>query len=290
MTTTTTTFVVHLHGVKASMLPVGLILKVFAAMFAVGLVMVAIGAMFHRKQTKGDLQAPGLYGVVGRMGGGKSYFLALACFDAVASGRPVYANFAVDGGLRYRNWQEVLEIPHCADEGCKLGARTCKDNRGPMLVMDEVHLWFPSHAWRCPDEVTGLLSQLRKLKVTMLWASQHEAHVGKKLIRLSFAFWKCEHYKRGHRYTLYDAVGFGTAKQEKLARMNVLRKSAVMASYDTHEIVQTSVEWGDSGGTGKAPSSISARTDAAPGIPEPARGPDDAPVGRHVRREPVGAP
>lgn len=246
--TTTTTVGAQLHGGAAQHLPVKLVLTALGVMLLGGVVMVALASVLHRRQTKGDLNAPGLFGVVGRMGGGKSYFLALAADRAKSSGRVVWANYAVEGCQRYSSWSEILGIPHCSVKGCVLGARLCKDNRGPMLLMDEVHLWFPSEAWKAPVEITALLSQLRKLKVTMLWASQHEAHVGKRLIRLSFAFWKCEHFRRGHRYTLFDSVGYGTAKQERLARMNVVRKQDVMASYDTYEIVQSSVEWGDGQG------------------------------------------
>ena len=207
----TTTTAVHIH-LQAQRLPVGLILRVVLMMGVVVLAMVAVAAVLHRKQTKGDLNAPGLYGVVGRMGGGKSYFLALAAWIAKAAGRPVYANYDIAGATRYRSWGELLSMAHCKVEGCRLGARVCEKNRGPMIVMDEVHLWFPSEAWKCPVEITGFLSQLRKLKVTMLWASQHEAHVGKRLIRLSFGFWKCEHYRQGHRYTLYERSGTAPPK------------------------------------------------------------------------------
>jgi hypothetical protein len=267
VTTTTILQLVHLPTkLKTFHLPYGPILMGLACMLGLGLVMVLIASQLHRGRTAADLLAPGLYGVVGRMGGGKSYFLALAAFSALGKKRLVYANYRVEGAIMYQSWGELLGLPHCEAEGCLLGNGTCPDrNRGPMILMDEVHLWFPSEAWKCPVEVTGFLSQLRKLRVTMLWASQHEAHVGKRLIRLSFGMWKCVHYRQGHQYTLFDAVGYNTAKAEKLARMNVVRKADVMRLYDTNEVVNASVEWGDGAGF----ENLSVTRPAGPAQPRP---------------------
>jgi hypothetical protein len=241
----------HRH-VKSALphLPVGLIVDGLLVLLGVAVLLGAVGAVLHRSRTKADFGAPGLYGVVGRMGGGKSYFLALVAFTARQRGRLIFANYALDGAEKYRSWVEVLSIPHCADSDCswaRVEAGDCP-NAGPLVVMDEVHLWFPSEAWRCPVEVTGWLSQLRKHGITMLWASQHDEFVGRRLRRLTFGYWKCVHFRRGHQYTLFDGATFGKAKPERLARMNVVRKVEVMASYNTREIVDSSVEWGDGAG------------------------------------------
>ena len=77
---------------------------------------------------------------------------------------------------------------------------------------------------------------------------QHEEFLGRRLRRLTFAYWKCVRYRQGHQFTLYDAQSFGKAKPERLARMNHVRKPEVMASYNTREIIDSSVEWGDGQG------------------------------------------
>jgi hypothetical protein len=74
------------------------------------------------------------------------------------------------------------------------------------------------------------------------------------LVLLTFAIWECERYRRGHRYTLFEAVGFARAKRDRLSRMNIVRKKAVMGVYDTGEIVAGVVEWGGDteGGEGES--------------------------------------
>ena len=147
--------------------------------------------------------------------------------------------------------------------------------------MDEVHLWWPSEAWKCPPEIMGFVSQIRKMKCTFLWASQHDEFVARRLRRLTLAYWFCKRYRDGHQYTLYEGVGFNASKSvpgERIARMNVVRKKSVMAMYDTTEFVEGSVEWGDGQGfedlalgrsTLAAAPSGSAQRSGRPGGPQP---------------------
>ena len=211
--------------------PVSLIVDLLIGLVVIGVVFVVFAAFLHRGRTRADWGAPGLYGVVGRMGGGKSYFLALAASTCRKQGRAIYANYELEGASRYHSWQELMMVP-----------------KKSVILMDEVHLWWPSEAWRCPPEIMAFVSQIRKQGITFFWASQHEEFVAKRLRRLTFGYWKCEHFRRGHRYTLFDGVGYGTAKAQRLARMNVVRSKEVMASYDTLAILDGSVEWGDGQG------------------------------------------
>ena len=71
------------------------------------------------------------------------------------------------------SWGELIAIPHCIDAGCtweRVEAGLCP-NKGPLVLMDEADLWFPSEAWRSPVEVNKWLKQLRKLGITMCWAT-----------------------------------------------------------------------------------------------------------------------
>jgi Zonular occludens toxin (Zot) len=256
-TTTTTSAAARRAGVvtahldkAGTLVSFHMALRYLVPVMAVGGLLIVVASFAHRRQTKGDFGAPGLYGIRGRMGAGKSYLLAHVGVFARKAKRAVYSNFTLSGAERYSSWAELLVVPE-----------------GSVVLMDEAHLWFPSEAWRCPVDVMAWLSQLRKRGITMLWASQHEEFVGRRLRRLTFGYWRCRNYRAGHQYTLFDAEGFGTAKEKRLARMYVKRKAEVMAAYDTKEIVGASVEWGDGRDLGTLASSSS----PVPAGPAPAQ-------------------
>ena len=145
-----------------------------------------------------------------------------------------------------------------------------------MVLMDEVHLWWPREAWRAPGDVMAWASQLRKQKITMFWASQSVAFVSNRLIRLTFGIWSCVRLRSGHQITRCGLLrpARRLSQRERLSRMYVKRAAAVMAAYNTNEIVAGSMEWGD----GQGFESLSVRG-SAPGADQPSEA-----VGPHRSR------
>jgi hypothetical protein len=279
----------HGHGFSVTGLFHGLsfghgIYGIAAVGVAVGVLFMGVLSLLHRGQNRAEWDNPGLYGVVGRMGAGKSYLLAYIGQAAVRAGRPVYANYELAGAERYRGWGEVLDIPP---------GDPADRSTWPVVLLDEVHLWWSVEMWRAPGEVMAWASQLRKQKITVFWASQHENFVSKRLIRLTFGIWTCVRYRQGHQYTMFDGATFMTpSKRERLTRMYVKRSRDVMAAYDTNEVVQGSMEWGDGQGFERL-----TVTRATADVGAGAVGPEVSPpgsrlvvVGRHAAAEPSTVP
>ena len=80
-------------------LPWKLILLGGAGVLGLVLLLLLLATVLHRKQNRSDWASPGLYGVKGRMGAGKSYMLAWCGVQALASGRPVWGSFDCQGTL-----------------------------------------------------------------------------------------------------------------------------------------------------------------------------------------------
>lgn len=193
-----------------------------AGAIVLAVLLAGAAALLSRKVTKKQGDAAGLYGVVGRMGAGKTYFMTARALAARRDGRAVYANYGVTGCDRVRSWSEVLAVP-----------------AGSVVLLDEVHLWWPSETWQVDPALAAWVSQLRKAGITCYWSSQHEAFVSKRLRRLTFGYWLGERFKAGHRYSFFDAVNFESpSKRERLARHYLRRDQIVMDSYDTFELVE----------------------------------------------------
>lgn len=199
-----------------------------------GVLMIALALRMHRAQARHDLQVPGLFGVIGRMGQGKSYFLTLAASEAMRAGRAVYCNFGLKGGQRYYDWPDVLDVPD-----------------GSMVLMDECQIWWPSHLSSAPVEFRAWVTQLRKRRITALWASQDFDFVSRWLRKLSLGVWSCERVRHFHSYSLLDSSVAASRRVNKptLLRFRVKRRKRVMALYDTFELVEA----GEGFGTAQRP-------------------------------------
>jgi hypothetical protein len=209
----------------------GWVREIAELIFGIIAFMLLTTVVLRRRSAALEAAQPGLHGVVGRMGGGKSYFLADHCMSAVKAGRLVFANFEIQGARPLDRWEDVLAVPN----GC-------------LVLIDEAHLWWPSDSWRAPVEVRSWITQLRHHGITCFWASQSVMFVAKWLRVLSFSIWECERYKRGHQYSQFlwqhaERVG-SPAKRPTLSRVYRVRSSAVMHSYDHLGDVRSAVEWG----------------------------------------------
>jgi hypothetical protein len=192
---------------------------------------IALGFVLHHKSAKSDFCRPGLHGVVGRMGGGKTLLMTLAALHCMKKGRPVFANYKVTGATQLKSWADVVAVPI-----------------GSLVLLDEVHLWWPSTAYKVPPDLAAWCSQLRKLQITCIWSSQDWAFVAKRLRLLTFTCWFATRAPMGgHVYKCYDAydMGSGRRKAPPLSTMVIKRPKEVMAAYDTLELVQGGCSWDD---------------------------------------------
>ena len=187
-------------------------------------VVVVVGVMSlwigHKVKRRNSVR-PGLYGVVGRMGAGKTMFAVERLLEAVAAGRSAFANFDVEGVTRIGSFAELVSVPE-----------------GSVVVVDEIQLWLPSTSRQFPPVLAAWFSQLRKRGITCYWTSQGVGHVAKRVRDLTFAYWEGTNRSAGHKYVLIEAPSYGKRDQVVLASLVVRRSAAAMASYDTTEIVE----------------------------------------------------
>lgn len=196
---------------------------------ALALVMWVSASGLHRMTSRAVMLSPGLYGVTGRMGRGKSYFLALLAYWGRKAHREVFANYELEGAGFLSEWADILAVP-----------------TGSIVLIDEAQLWWGSTDHAAPVEVRAWITQLRKRKITCVWASQDFTFVARWLRLLSFGIWECARRGRGHVYTLVDPSQAGRSKkyQKSLSKFFVARRRRVMRTYDTLGIVSSSREWG----------------------------------------------
>lgn len=209
--------------------------------------MVGLASLLHRKQTRDEVASSGLFGVVGKFGQGKSYFLVKLAYDALRSHRAVYSNFPVKGCTAVHEWSEILAIPPRS-----------------MMLIDEAHLWWPSSSWGAPVEVKAWITQLRHRRITVIWSSQSVTFVARWLRELSAGVYECKKIKRGHQYTLYEShlAGSHNPNRERTARMYFVRSAAVMSMYLSEgedSIVSSSTEWGTDSANAEGSKRIASR-------------------------------
>jgi len=243
---------VNLLGGKA-------LLPLIIGLGAVAVVLIGATAVLRRKSVHHDASAPGLYGVTGRMGGGKSYFLTWMAWTALRRGRTVFATYELKGFITFADWKDRIDhlVPYSGPvlvepsevEGDGKGWHQiiqCPPNS--MVIVDEAHGWWPSQSYRAPVEVTMWISTLRHRQITFFWATQWVDAVAKWLRALSFGIWECENFKAGHRYTLFHPrkINGKIGTRQYDARIYVRRSDEVMEMYDTFNSASHSVQWGGS--------------------------------------------
>lgn len=241
---------VNLMGGKVLLIPVVVLLSV-------GVLMIALTAVLRRRRIAHDATAPGLYGVTGRMGGGKSYFLTWMASIALERGLTVFCTYELKGFITFAEWQD--KMAHGDDwQGAVLiePSEYSGDGKGwdqiiqapphATIIVDEAHGWWPAQAWNVPIEKKMWITTLRHRKQTFFWGTQWTDAVAKWLRALSFGIWECENFKAGHRYTLYHPRKIngkiGTRTYD--ARIFTKRKTDVMAMYDTLNTAAHSTQWG----------------------------------------------
>lgn len=198
-------------------------LKVCAGIVLVIVVgLLPLMARANRRQIGAEVNQPGLYGVVGRFGSGKSVLLAwfVVTFGA---GRQVLANCDVRDAVRYSSWLELMW--YCDD--------------GALVLMDEVSLWWPPGNQTVPKLLEVWVRQLRKRRVTMLWATQGWSHAGRLLRDLTFACWVARNVAGHHVYSLHERSQMDRQNHGlHTTKVHVKRSRAVREAFNTHELVE----------------------------------------------------
>ena len=234
------------HGIAPSQLG-HYALDLVLLLFGLTLAGICVAIPLHRRQTRREVTAPGLWAVVGRMGAGKTFFMAWCAVRALSEGRVVFSNFRLRGSVPFsewsesggrvvlvRSWSEVLAAPD-----------------GALVLLDEMHLWWPSDAKRVPVSLAAWLSQLRKRRLTVVWSSQDWAFVGRRVRRLTFGVWEGQPLGGRSVYSQYPPQGYDQSfrsRPKRSARMVLRHSRAVREIYDTREIVLGLSGFGDEGG------------------------------------------
>jgi hypothetical protein len=166
-------------------------------------------------------------GTVGYPGTGKTYYSLWRAKKEMSKGRPVYANFGIDGAKRITP-ETMFDV-----------------EAGAFVVLDEAQNWFGSRNWaHFGNRYMEFFSQTRKKEYGLLWLSQDISSVDKTirdrthLAHEMSAYWKALF---GHPLyfsckTYYGAKNVGK-EQHRAGTKMIWFKKEVADSYDTNEII-----------------------------------------------------
>lgn len=142
-----------------------------------------------------------LIGVTGNMGAGKSLTGVLFTFDDYRAGRPTMSNgplcFPAQPGcvppVRASTWEQVVSF------------------RNGTFLWDESHLDIDSREFSKNVDVTGWLTQIRKMGVNLIYITQSWDQVDKRIRNLTDMLIQCEKVedasgRRGTRILSVDVV------------------------------------------------------------------------------------
>jgi hypothetical protein len=139
----------------------------------------------------------------GDPGQGKTYFLARMGVKKMRKGHPVYANFPLDGAIRYSQLSELFVI--------KFDRKSWKD-KNPVILMDEASLIAPSTMWNAiPHETLTHWRMHRHFGLDVFYSAQDFGDVAKGLRGVTqfvtsitkygpFMFWKTRHPRKKTKY------------------------------------------------------------------------------------------
>lgn len=169
-------------------------------------------------------------GIVGPMGSGKSYAAVRMALDRLQRGVNVYSNFHLDvDGLDCKGtWHPFL------------GWEQLADIRDAVVIVDEAHLYAPSHQHvNFPMLARWALAHGRKHGLDLYWISQHEDRVNKTLRALTNYVGVCESYFSGRFFlvTYYAPEDLRKAKKHMFRRFYRM-DTKIADRYDTTATIE----------------------------------------------------
>jgi hypothetical protein len=163
-------------------------------------------------------------GFTGLPGAGKTYWLSKLGLDAIKAGRPVYANYTLEGAIRYKNLSEVFKV------------------RQGVILVDEINLVCPSRWWnKFPPELAYFWSQTRKFSLDIYWTSQHIDRVDKIIREISNWVWTINRYPFGFFLARQYLPEHVTKERRRHFTLKFFRlKKEVYTKYNTFEAIDIS--------------------------------------------------
>jgi hypothetical protein len=260
--------------------PAALLTSPTARFWLIGLLTLGFGTaliafLLSKRQVSSNFEMSGINGVVGRFGGGKTYFLTHLALIALKKGRLVFSNYPIGDVASVQEFSEYVNRVGRIDQldrhgrvrGWRPGTHDLTTGEpvtwtrtieyeiwdeildvpiDSFVIMDEAHIWWPSSSSGAPVEVKQWITQLRHRGILALWASQDVEFVARWLRKLSFGVWECSRIKNGHMMVFYEPRMAESSRVQRpsMARIFLVRKKEVMNAYDTLATVNSGVEWG----------------------------------------------
>lgn len=161
-------------------------------------------------------------GFVGLPGAGKTYWLTKIGLEAIKKGRPVFANFKIEGANYYNDLKDVMDIK----EG--------------VILVDEINLICPSRWWdRFPPKLAYWWSQTRKQQLDVYWTSQHQDRVDKIVKEITNWIWEIARLPFGFRIArCYLPEQIGKAKRELFGKKFFHLNKKIWNKFNTYERIE----------------------------------------------------
>jgi hypothetical protein len=161
-------------------------------------------------------------GFVGLPGSGKTYYLTKLGVEAIKKGRPVFANFKLEGAKYYNDLKQVMDIK----EG--------------LILVDEINLICPSRWWdRFPVELAYWWSQTRKNQLDVYWTSQHQDRVDKIVKEISNFIWEIRRLPFNFRFAIcFLPEQIGKSKRESFGTRYFRLNKKIWNNYNTFERIE----------------------------------------------------
>ena len=161
-------------------------------------------------------------GYVGRPGSGKSYTLTERAIRARDRGKPVFANYSIDGCFTFTP-DQLLDLPP------------------GLIIIDEAHLWFSARkAMQLPASLLAGWSQTRKNGWDVLWSTQHQNRIDRAILDVSDWVWVCSSWFHGSGHPMlfraecYEPENIRYKKSRQVQTWKFFN-SKVASSYNTME-------------------------------------------------------
>lgn len=200
------------------------------AMYVFALVpIMMIGSALMTSRARGKTSGQ-VIGIVGLMGGGKTYNAVRLGYERMRKGVPVVSNVVFDeaalgevGALwsPFRGWDDLINV------------------RDSVIIIDEAHIYARGGTRPLPLVAQISLSQARHHRNDIYWISQNEGRVHKQLRELTNVLILTESWFGGRLFVQrgWEPEKFRKAKKQ-LFRRFVWFSMKIGKLYDTHEMVR----------------------------------------------------